>query len=318
MKIFIGSSKEQQDVVNEVAEWLEEMECEPLPWTDNEVFPLGVYSFDALLRVCSIVDAAIFIFGEDDKIWFRNETTLSVRDNVLLEYGLFSGKLPSGNVIFMCKGRPKIATDLTGITYAYLDKKRNAKQRLELWVEHLRDKQKQQISGEQEEGIFKIVNLYDAFNIVFRDVRQFETFRVFAISTFKSVQMLRLINDLKINKAEVLLRKYEENDWFYEESMKNAINNAVKNWQKMVEKNNILKLDIAYFNYHPDEGFYIFDDRYLVIGCLNFDKNEQKSEFADDVMLIDNKTDVGKRWINAYISRFQKIAENYEHEIFNP
>ncbi|MGJ0701512.1 TIR domain-containing protein [Clostridium perfringens] len=38
-------------------------------------------------------------------------------DNVLLEYGLFAGELGEENVIFICKGNPKIATDLKGITH---------------------------------------------------------------------------------------------------------------------------------------------------------------------------------------------------------
>ena len=93
MRIFIASSGERLNTAIEVGSWLESMNVEPVLWNEPEVFPLSVYTWDALIDLSENVDAAVFIFGEDDKIWFRGEGTMTVRDNVLLEYGLFSGKL---------------------------------------------------------------------------------------------------------------------------------------------------------------------------------------------------------------------------------
>ena len=87
--------------------------------------------WDALIDLSKNVDAAVFIFGEDDKIWFRGEGTMTVRDNVLLEYGLFSGKLSKVNTIFLCEGRPKLASDLEGITWGDVGKKNSAKIKLD-------------------------------------------------------------------------------------------------------------------------------------------------------------------------------------------
>ena len=88
MRIFIASSGERLNTAIEVGSWLESMNVEPVLWNEPEVFPLGVYTWDALIDLSKNVDAAVFIFGEDDKIWFRGEGTMTVRDNVLLEYGL--------------------------------------------------------------------------------------------------------------------------------------------------------------------------------------------------------------------------------------
>ena len=82
MRIFIASSGERLNMAIEVGSWLEGMNVEPVLWNEPEVFPLGAYTWDALIDLSENVDAAIFIFGEDDQIWFRGESTMTVRDNV--------------------------------------------------------------------------------------------------------------------------------------------------------------------------------------------------------------------------------------------
>ena len=64
---------ERLNMAIEVGSWLESMNVEPVLWNEPEVFPLGVYKWDALIDLSKNVDAAVFIFGEDDKIWFRGE-----------------------------------------------------------------------------------------------------------------------------------------------------------------------------------------------------------------------------------------------------
>ena len=78
MRIFIASSGERLNMAIEVGSWLEGMNVEPVLWNEPEVFPLGAYTWDALIDLSENVDAAIFIFGEDDQIWFRGESTMTV------------------------------------------------------------------------------------------------------------------------------------------------------------------------------------------------------------------------------------------------
>lgn len=141
MKIFIGSSREQERIAEEVAGWLEKYQddIDVIVWNEVGSFIPGQYTLDDLMRISDDVDAAVFIFAADDKTWYRQTLVKSVRDNVLFEYGLFCGKLSSDKVIFITIDNPALATDLHGITYIGLgDKKRDAKRRLESWIDFLR------------------------------------------------------------------------------------------------------------------------------------------------------------------------------------
>lgn len=122
MEIFIGSSTEAKDYMDEVAAKLEELKTTPLLWnaSGKGIFVPGDNTIDALIKITKRVQAAVFIFNADDKTWNEKsalDTTDSVRDNVLFEYGLFMGALEKEKVCFVCKGNPKIASDLKGITY---------------------------------------------------------------------------------------------------------------------------------------------------------------------------------------------------------
>lgn len=122
MEIFIGSSSEATDFMEEIAVKLEELDTQPLLWneTGKGIFIPGTNTIDALLAITKRVGAAIFIFNADDKTWNDKsalETLDTVRDNVLFEYGLFMGALGKEKVCFICKNQPKVASDLKGITY---------------------------------------------------------------------------------------------------------------------------------------------------------------------------------------------------------
>lgn len=135
MKVFIGSSIQQESIAEEVAGWLEKEGIEANVWSEPGIFVPGQYTLDDLVKQSKSVDAAIFIFAEDDKIWYRNDIVNTVRDNVLFEYGLFCGRLSPENVIFIVRGEPKLATDIKGITFIKLNEnKRDAKQRLLDWA----------------------------------------------------------------------------------------------------------------------------------------------------------------------------------------
>ena len=122
MEIFMGSSSEATDFMEEIAVKLEELDTQPLLWneTGKGIFIPGTNTIDALLAITKRVGAAIFIFNADDKTWNDKsalETLDTVRDNVLFEYGLFMGALGKEKVCFICKNQPKVASDLEGITY---------------------------------------------------------------------------------------------------------------------------------------------------------------------------------------------------------
>ena len=117
MKVFLGSSTESLDHLGEIAMWLEELKLEPVPWNLPTLFMPGENTFLKLIEISKTVDAAIFIFAEDDRVWYRADTVGQPRDNVLLEYGLFVGALGPKRAIICKRGKPKPASDLLGINW---------------------------------------------------------------------------------------------------------------------------------------------------------------------------------------------------------
>jgi hypothetical protein len=139
MKVFIGSSTESYEDLRTIGSWLEELQLEPLPWDKPGLFLPGENTLAKLLQTAEDVDAAIFIFGEDDRVWYRSDAMMQPRDNVLIEYGLFVGRLGPKRAIICRKGNPKTAADLHGITFITVDPNRHEGARLRLlaWARSL-------------------------------------------------------------------------------------------------------------------------------------------------------------------------------------
>ncbi|MFN3165704.1 MAG: nucleotide-binding protein [Phycisphaeraceae bacterium] len=140
MRVFIGSSKERSDDMDTVALWLEDYGHTPLKWNEAGLFPLGQSTFPTLIKISKTVDAAIFIFGEDDHIWYRGDSATQPRDNVLIEYGLFAGQLGPEKAVICVSGRPRTATDLLGLTCVRLfaEGMQRARTEIRLWAKGLK------------------------------------------------------------------------------------------------------------------------------------------------------------------------------------
>ena len=73
MKVFIGSSREQEERAQDIANWLEKLGIESIVWNEVGAFIPGQYTLDDLVRLSNEVDAAIFVFAADDKTWYRKD-----------------------------------------------------------------------------------------------------------------------------------------------------------------------------------------------------------------------------------------------------
>lgn len=138
-KIFFGSSKEAADTMDIIAALVSSLGYDTVTWNspNASVFIAGDNTIDSLLNVADKVDGAVFIFDEDDKIWYRDGIEGTVRDNVIFEYGLFMGKLGKQKVVIANKKKPKLATDLKGITYIDANKgEAEVKLQLKEWLIH--------------------------------------------------------------------------------------------------------------------------------------------------------------------------------------
>lgn len=139
MKVFLASSNESLEDLQEIASWLEELGHEPIAWDMPSLFLPGDNTFLKLIEISKKVDAAVFVFSEDDSVWYRTDTLPQPRDNVLIEYGLFAGALGQRRAIICRKGQPKSATDLNGIIVVDISqgKKQRARLRFNAWMQNL-------------------------------------------------------------------------------------------------------------------------------------------------------------------------------------
>ena len=137
MKFFLGSSSERLSELERIVAWVERAGHEAWPWNKPGLFPPGHYTFETLNVIKDEVDASIFIFSEDDKVWYRGDSKLVPRDNVMIEYGLFAGVLEPSRVAICMQGKIRIASDLLGVTYINLNDSRRAQQELKHWFQKI-------------------------------------------------------------------------------------------------------------------------------------------------------------------------------------
>jgi hypothetical protein len=120
-KVFVASSTEASQVVNEVQVLLAEAlsgRAEVKPWTEE--FQLSKTYIESLERALDTSDFAVIVFTPDDRNKSRGVKTMSPRDNVVLELGLFFGRLGRDRC-FLIQRRDlalKLPTDLLGIEVA--------------------------------------------------------------------------------------------------------------------------------------------------------------------------------------------------------
>ena len=118
-RLFIGSSKENVDIAHTVQLNLHD-DTEVTVW-DQGIFKLSQTTLDSLINELRSSDFGMFIFAPDDLITIRGKRNQTVRDNVILELGLFVGLLGKNRCFILVPEKDedlRIPTDLLGITPA--------------------------------------------------------------------------------------------------------------------------------------------------------------------------------------------------------
>lgn len=118
-QIFVGASVESLKIARAVQEALEH-DADVTVW-DQGVFGLSKQTLDSLEQQLALADFAIFILGPDDEVNFRGKKQLQARDNVILELGLFIGKLGRERTYWLVpRNIPgfRLPSDLLGLTPA--------------------------------------------------------------------------------------------------------------------------------------------------------------------------------------------------------
>jgi len=126
-RVFIGSSTEGLTVAEAVFANLSR-ETEPTLWT-NQIFTPGSYPLEALSDAIRNHAFAILVASPDDELAKRGLTTPSMRDNVMLEFGLFAGAFGRRRVFFICPDQPRLSlpSDLAGLAITTYDAARAAR-----------------------------------------------------------------------------------------------------------------------------------------------------------------------------------------------
>lgn len=115
-KLFIISSTESLDIAKTIQAALER-DVFSTVWNDG-VFFAGGYSLEALEKAVSESDFALAIAEPDDIVESRGGRSVTLRDNVLFELGLFMGRLGRHRALLI---HPKVdglklPSDLSGLT----------------------------------------------------------------------------------------------------------------------------------------------------------------------------------------------------------
>ncbi len=125
-RIFIGSSTEALTIAYAIQENLEKY-AEVTVWS-QDIFRPSRYSIEELENALEVFEYGVFVFCPEDLVHIRNENFKSVRDNVLFEFGLFTGKLGRENCFFVIPHETsgfRLPTDLAGITALTYDSLRS-------------------------------------------------------------------------------------------------------------------------------------------------------------------------------------------------
>jgi hypothetical protein len=125
--VFIGSSSEHVQTAEALKAGLRPY-ADATVWNEAAAFELNDSIFGGLLRAADQFDFAVFVFDADDEALIRRSRVRVVRDNVLFEFGLFTGRIGRGRTFRLnAKGTPDthIPVDLAGIVHLTFSKPRN-------------------------------------------------------------------------------------------------------------------------------------------------------------------------------------------------
>lgn len=297
MKIFIGSSKEvhEKGLLLKIAKIIEDCKMTPVRWNQSpSIFEAGKFTLENLEEMITRenIDASIFIYSSDDKIWYRGKQAGKPRDNVVFEHGLFSGKLGRLKSIIIKCGNVRIPTDLQGVTYIDFSAGQETQGEINLrdWLSklHKGDRSLSQVIQKESHSNLEIKtyqNLEAAKPFIIKKAQNAFEIKILAnkgleffgsdnsiisladISKYKNLKRLKIIllsqNSSWINRGFMALRKYETIDDFKSElsSTQIIMEMGMKKWLKEMP---LEKSGIKYQKGEPYFRFIMIDGSVFV------------------------------------------------------
>jgi hypothetical protein len=94
-------------------------------WT-QDAFKPSEFILESLLKQLDSADVGIFVFSPDDTVVIRGVEQPAVRDNVILEVGMYIGRLGRDRcfIVFPRGSNPRLPSDLLGVTVINYDSSR--------------------------------------------------------------------------------------------------------------------------------------------------------------------------------------------------
>ena len=121
-RIFVGSSSEAVSTAK-IVEKQFKGRYNVASWNNKkqDVFEPTEYTLDSLLSAAGESNFGIFVFAADDVVTIRDSTERVVRDNVLLESGIFFGRLGRHRTFLLVPRDLKVhlPSDFAGLNVAY-------------------------------------------------------------------------------------------------------------------------------------------------------------------------------------------------------
>jgi len=116
-KVFIGSSTEAVKYAEAIKAKLQDVVSFTI-WRSKKNWQPGLSTLENLIKLLSEHDFAVLILDAEDVTNSRGQVSLSPRDNIIFELGLFMGHLGRCRTFFLCRKiiDLKIPSDLKGIT----------------------------------------------------------------------------------------------------------------------------------------------------------------------------------------------------------
>lgn len=121
--VFVGSSTEGLPVAKALQAGLSD--CADITLWTQGIFEPSYGYLESLIKALELADYAVLVLTPDDVTESRGNESISPRDNVVFELGLFIGRLGRQRCFFVYdkSAPPKLPTDLLGISGAVFGKR---------------------------------------------------------------------------------------------------------------------------------------------------------------------------------------------------
>ncbi len=119
-RLFIASSREGLPIARAVREMLADEVAVDI-WDEPTTFPVGTVTLKVLEEHATKYDFAVIVMTPDDKSEHRKSIGVTPRDNLVLELGLFMGRIGAERTLIIRSDRKnmRLPTDLSGLVVAF-------------------------------------------------------------------------------------------------------------------------------------------------------------------------------------------------------